>query len=57
MAAVIDRGDYGHFSPIRAYDTAHDRVLILDVYRVELGPYWGAGGAAVRWNGDDQSRR
>ncbi|MCI0429283.1 MAG: phytochelatin synthase family protein [Rhodospirillales bacterium] len=40
MAAVIGRGDYGHFSPIGAYDAAHDRVLILDVYRVELEPYW-----------------
>jgi hypothetical protein len=40
MAAVIGRGDYGHFSPIGAYDAARDRVLILDVYRVELEPYW-----------------
>lgn len=40
MAAVIGGGDYGHFSPIGAYDAARDRVLILDVYRVELEPYW-----------------
>jgi hypothetical protein len=40
MAAVIGDGDYGHFSPVGAYDAARDRVLILDVYRVELEPYW-----------------
>jgi Phytochelatin synthase len=40
MATVIGDGDYGHFSPIGAYDAARDRVLILDVYRVELEPYW-----------------
>jgi hypothetical protein len=40
MAAVIGDGDYGHFSPIGAYDATRDRVLILDVYRVELEPYW-----------------
>jgi hypothetical protein len=40
MAAVIGDGDYGHFSPVGAYDAARDRVLMLDVYRVELEPYW-----------------
>jgi hypothetical protein len=40
MAAVIGDGDYGHFSPIGAYDATRDRVLMLDVYRVELEPYW-----------------
>lgn len=40
MAAVIGRGEYGHFSPIGAYDATRDRVLILDVYRVEFEPYW-----------------
>jgi hypothetical protein len=40
MAAVIGDGDYGHFSPVGAYDATRDRVLILDVYRVELEPYW-----------------
>ena len=40
MATVIGRGDYGHFSPIGAYDEGRDRVLILDVYRVEFEPYW-----------------
>ena len=40
MAAAIGAGDYGHFSPVGAYDAVRDRVLILDVYRVELEPYW-----------------
>ena len=40
MAAVIGSGDYGHFSPIGAYDAVRDRILILDVYRVEFEPYW-----------------
>ena len=40
MGAVLGRGDYGHFSPVGAYDAARDRVLILDVYRVEFEPYW-----------------
>lgn len=40
MATVIGDGDYGHFSPIGAYDATRDRALILDVYRVELEPYW-----------------
>jgi hypothetical protein len=40
MAAAIGEGDYGHFSPLGAYDAASDRVLVLDVYRVEFEPYW-----------------
>jgi hypothetical protein len=40
MAAAIGEGDYGHFSPLGAYDAAGDRVLVLDVYRVEYEPYW-----------------
>jgi hypothetical protein len=40
MATVIGGGDYGHFSPVGAFDPGRDRVLILDVYRVELEPYW-----------------
>jgi hypothetical protein len=40
MAAAIGEGDYGHFSPLGAYDAASDRVLVLDVYRVEYEPYW-----------------
>jgi len=40
MAAAIGAGDYGHFSPLGAYDAAGDRVLVLDVYRVEYEPYW-----------------
>jgi len=40
MAAVIGRGDHGRFAPVGAHDAARDRVLILDVYRIELEPYW-----------------
>ncbi len=40
MATAIGAGDYGHFSPLGAYDAARDRVLVLDVYRVEFEPYW-----------------
>jgi hypothetical protein len=40
MAAVIGEGDYGHFSPLGAFDSATDRVLVLDVYRVTFEPYW-----------------
>lgn len=40
MAAVIGEGDYGHFSPLGAYDGTTDRVLVLDVYRVAFEPYW-----------------
>ena len=40
MAAVIGAGDYGHFSPLGAYDADRDRVLVLDVYRVTFEPYW-----------------
>ena len=40
VESVIGRGDFGHFSLIGAYDAASDRVLILDVYRVELEPCW-----------------
>jgi glutathione-S-conjugate glycine hydrolase len=40
MAAAIGEGDYGHFSPLGAYDATSDRVLVLDVYRVEYEPYW-----------------
>lgn len=40
MEGVIGAGDYGHFSPVGAYDATRDRVLILDVYRRELEPYW-----------------
>jgi hypothetical protein len=40
MAAVAAPGDYGHFSPLGAYDRERDRVLVLDVYRQELEPYW-----------------
>lgn len=30
----------GHFSPLAAYDGAHDRVLILDVARFKYPPHW-----------------
>lgn len=40
MEHVIGFGDYGHFSPIGAYDLRQDRVLLLDVYRQDLEPYW-----------------
>lgn len=40
MAEVLGAGDYGHFSPLGAYDAGSDRVLVLDVYRVTFEPYW-----------------
>lgn len=40
MEQVIGSGDYGHFTPVGAYDDLRDRVLLLDVYRHELEPYW-----------------
>lgn len=40
MAHVIGDGDYGHFSPIGAWDATRNRVLVLDVYRVTFEPYW-----------------
>ncbi len=40
MEPVIGDGDYGHFSPLGAFDSVADRVLVLDVYRVAYEPYW-----------------
>ncbi|MGH6932623.1 MAG: phytochelatin synthase family protein [Dongiaceae bacterium] len=40
MAAVMGAGDYGHFSPLGAYDAIRDRALVLDVYRQDFEPYW-----------------
>lgn len=40
VAPVVGHGDYGHFSPIGAYDEGRDRVLVLDVDRVWFEPYW-----------------
>ena len=40
MATMIGDGEYGHFSPVGAYDAEADRALILDVYRVTYEPYW-----------------
>lgn len=37
---VIGSGDFGHFSPIAAFDAVRDRALILDVWRFEYEPYW-----------------
>jgi hypothetical protein len=37
---AIGSGDYGHFSPVAAYDTRQDRVLVMDVWRFEYEPYW-----------------
>jgi hypothetical protein len=35
-----DGTDIGHFSPVGAYDTASDRVLMLDVYKKDYAPMW-----------------
>lgn len=35
-----DGTDVGHFSPLSAYDSARDRVLILDVYKADYEPAW-----------------
>lgn len=35
-----DGTDVGHFSPLGAYDAAHDRVLVLDVYKKDYEPMW-----------------
>jgi hypothetical protein len=40
VAPVVGHGDYGHFSPIGAYDEGRDRVLVLDVDRDWFEPYW-----------------
>ncbi|WP_119462672.1 phytochelatin synthase family protein [Rhodospirillaceae bacterium SYSU D60014] len=40
VAPVVGHGDYGHFSPIGAYDEGRDRVLVLDVDRAWFEPYW-----------------
>jgi len=37
---VIGSGDFGHFSPVAAYEAKGDRVLIMDVWRFEYEPYW-----------------
>jgi hypothetical protein len=37
---AIGSGDYGHFSPVAAYDAGQDRVLVMDVWRFEYEPYW-----------------
>ena len=35
-----DGSDIGHFSPLAAYDSAKDRVLVLDVYKADYEPSW-----------------
>lgn len=35
-----DGVDVGHFSPIGAYDSARDLVLVLDVYKKDYEPVW-----------------
>src|SRR5215510_2551112 len=37
---AIGSGDYGHFSPVAAYDARRDEVLVMDVWRYEYEPYW-----------------
>lgn len=37
---VIGSGDFGHFSPVAAFDAQQDLVLIMDVWRFEYEPYW-----------------
>jgi Phytochelatin synthase len=37
---AIGSGDYGHFSPVAAYDAGQDLVLVMDVWRFEYEPYW-----------------
>jgi hypothetical protein len=37
---AIGSGDYGHFSPVAAYDAGQDLVLVMDVWRYEYEPYW-----------------
>ena len=40
MESVMGEGDYGHFSPVGAWDARRRRALVLDVYRVSYEPYW-----------------
>jgi hypothetical protein len=35
-----DSWDIGHFSPLGAYDSATDRVLLLDVWKADYEPCW-----------------
>jgi len=37
---AVGSGDYGHFSPVAAYDARQDLVLVMDVWRYEYEPYW-----------------
>jgi len=35
-----DGSDVGHFSPLGAYDSVRDRVLVLDCYKADYEPAW-----------------
>jgi hypothetical protein len=35
-----DEVDIGHYSPLAAYDATADRVLVLDVYKLDYEPVW-----------------
>lgn len=37
---VLDQKGSGHFSPIGAYDSATDSVLVLDVAKFKYPPFW-----------------
>jgi hypothetical protein len=37
---VYGAGDYGHFSPVGAYDEANAKLLVLDVDRSWYEPFW-----------------
>ena len=37
---ILGQTGSGHFSPIAAYDSASDMVLILDTARFKYGPHW-----------------
>ncbi len=38
--AVYGAGEYGHFSPLGAFEAERDRLLVLDVDRGWYEPYW-----------------
>jgi hypothetical protein len=44
---VYGHGDYGHFSPLGAYDAGRDRVLVLDVDRGSFEPFWAPVGVML----------
>jgi hypothetical protein len=40
VAPLLGACEFGHHSPLGAYDASTDRVLVLDVYRQAFEPYW-----------------